>query len=154
MQELRLQAHHRNWIRTLLKQEKSSTTYKKTKHTHKKTRKRWLWIVYSPHRLLMLIYHVRSLLLFISWFLNMMTDGSICIWLDRLHEDSCRRSKYTNGVKMKASTQEGLLCSVVCTITEQTVFICASSLIARFLCSAHNSLFAVPQQCWWPKIPA
>lgn len=87
----------------------------------------------------------------------MMTDGSICIWLDRVHEDRCRHSKYTNGVKMKASTQEGVLCSVVCTITEQTVLICASSLIARFLCSAHNSLFAVlavPQQCWWPKIPA
>lgn len=141
VQELRLRDHHWNWKRTPLKQEKSSKTYKKTKHTHTKKPETLTMNCLSPHRLLMLIYHVGSLLLFISWFLNMMTDGSICIWLDRGHEDRCRRSKYTNGVKMKASTQEGLLCSVVCTITEQTVLICASSLIARFLCSAHKFPF-------------
>lgn len=35
--------------------------------------------------------------------------------------------QYPNGIKMKVSTEEGLLCSVICTITEQRVLVCASS---------------------------
>lgn len=64
--------------------------------------------------------------------------------------------RYTNGVKMKVSVEEGLFCSVVCTVTERRVLACSSSLIAGFLCCAHNSLsavIAVSQQCWWPKLP-
>lgn len=64
-----------------------------------------------------------------------------------------QRQQSTNGVKMKVSGEQSLS-SVVCTITEQRVPVWASSLIARLLCSAHNSLsaiLAVSQQCWWSK---
>ena len=64
--------------------------------------------------------------------------------------------QYTNAVKMKVSREETPFLFCDCTITELRVPVYASSLIARFLCSTHNSLsavLAVSQQCWWSKIP-
>ena len=126
--------------------EGKSATYTKNKQTKTLTMN-----VTYPHRPLMIVYHVDSLWLFNSFFLNTVMGGNICTG----STDAVRVGAHAANAKMKASWERTPVLFCDCAITEQWVPVCASSLIARFLCSAHNSFsaaLAISQQCWWSKI--
>ena len=135
-----------------LKLKKACFEGKSATYTKNKQIKTLTMNVTYPHRPLMIVYHVDSLWLFNSFFLNMVMGGNICTGQT---DDVRVGAEAANAVKMKVSWERTPFLSYDCAITEQWVPVSASSLIARFLCSTHNSLsavLAISQQCWWSKI--